>query len=944
MVCLLAAALLAASTLGQAGQQTPESLAAALATAETAAQRDSLLAADPDLVNTPLVVALARLAANAAMAHDLPRSQSLYEYVVELAHRTGSRKEEGEALQNLGNTLYFLRRFPEALTAYERRLALEEQRADDAAMASALVGVATIHYSMAEYVDALERYRRALAIQERLADRPATASTLISIGNIRYLQGDYSAAIRDYSNSRDVYLSLSDTNGYARALEGLGRTFSAQGDYGAALSAFAAVLAEGRARNNRSRQAAAMQSIADIHLRLGNLDAARGQYEQSRDHFLSVKDMGSAGRVWQGLGMTELVANRFAEAERAYTTSSEICGSVDDPECVAQAIVGLAFAQSSQEKFKDAIESYRKAIDRFTALGRREAAARANVGLSQAFLGAGLVGDSLEAAASARHAAITLEKDDVLWRALTAEARALRRKGTADQAIGTARAAAVVVERMHRMALEKPATSIPSDGSTAWATLAVLQAGAGNHLAAWESASRMRTLTLRSALAVNERDIARGMTPDEREQEKSAATELQSLIAQAARERALPKPDATRLAMLDERVAAATAARAGWLDALYARLPELRIWRGVAPTPAHDDLSAVLETGTVLLEFVVDDEDVLVLLSEKGNDRIETVTYLTSIRRRVLAERVSALLQTAVLKDAVRWRQVAQGVAALIPPAAAVRLANASRIVVIPHDLLWRVPFDALPIGDGYLGERAPVVYAGSADALVRLRPTPPPPSARRVLGVSAPTLAAEVAERFEQIAPGWTLRAGEGADREVASALKPYDEGDRLVLKESAATESAVVAQAGDTAVLHIAAPFRINGASPLFSPILLAGGSAPTPNDNGALEAREVMNLSLHSRAVILSDAAATSMRDGAAAADVVQWAWLAAGVPSTVMVRWTADSAASDALLAQFHRRLVSGAEVGAALQGARAAIRKHPKWADPYYWAGWMVLGF
>ena len=60
-------------------------------------------------------------------------------------------------------------------------------------------------------------------------------------------------------------------------------------------------------------------------------------------------------------------------------------------------------------------------------------------------------------------------------------------------------------------------------------------------------------------------------------------------------------------------------------------------------------------------------------------------------------------------------------------------------------------------------------------------------------------------------------------------------------------------------------------------------------------------------------LSDGAATSMRDGAAAAYVVQWAWLAAGVPSMIMPRWAGDPAASEALLAEFHRRLTSGADL-------------------------------
>jgi CHAT domain-containing protein len=91
------------------------------------------------------------------------------------------------------------------------------------------------------------------------------------------------------------------------------------------------------------------------------------------------------------------------------------------------------------------------------------------------------------------------------------------------------------------------------------------------------------------------------------------------------------------------------------------------------------------------------------------------------------------------------------------------------------------------------------------------------------------------------------------------------------------------------------------------------------------------------------VLSDGAATSMRDSAAAADVVQWAWLAAGVPSVLLARWTADPAASEALLTEFHRQLRAGAEPGAALHAARQVVRARPEWSAPMNWAGWMALG-
>jgi tetratricopeptide (TPR) repeat protein/CHAT domain-containing protein len=918
-----------------------DDLARAVVAAGTPEERDALLASEPDLQNVMLVVAAARIASQAAVMRQYAKAQVLYERVVELAKRTGSLREEGDALQNLGNTLYFQGKMTAALTAYEERLTLEQQRADDAAVAAALVGIATTKYSIAEYSDALKRYRQALAIQERLDDRPSSAGTLIGIANIRFLQGDYASAIRDYSRSREFYRAYFDTDGDARALEGLGRTYSAQGNYASALAAFDGVLAEGRARSDRSRQANATRSIAEVHLRLGNVDAARKFYEESRDHLEALKDLGGAGRVWQGLGMTELLAGRYDAAEKAYTRSMTVCGGIKDDECSAHALVGLAFALSAQEKFTDAIPTYRKAVDAFTTLGEREATARAEIGLSQALVGANEVEAALEAAARARRTAVGLSLDDVLWRALTAEARALRKGTRTREALAAARAAAGVVERMHAAALEKPATAIPSDAPRVFATLAILQAENGDPVAAWASVTTMRAAELRFALAVNEREIARGMSADEREQERAAAADLLSLLAQADRERRLPKPDKLRLEALDKRIAESVSVRAEWMADLYTRLPDLRVWRGLAAPPSAEDLLALLTPDTVALEFVVDDDDVLVMVAS-GTPESGVRAHVAPIRRRALAERVSALLRAGTLRDAVAWRKAASEITRLLPESVLPLLAGASKVIVFPHDVIWRVPFEALPLGDGYLGDRAQVVLAGSRQSIVRAAATAQLP-VQTLVAVGAPDLMPATMERLKQTAPGWALRAADASNREASALALNYGE-QAVVLAGSSATEAALRSNAASASVIHVAAPFRINGASPLFSPILLSGDpSKQLEEDDGALETREVMNQSLQARVTVLPDGAATSMLDGASAANVVQWAWLAAGVPSVVIARWTADPAVSDVLLAEFHRRVRTGVDPAEAMLGARRTVRTRAEWAAPFYWAGWIVLG-
>ena len=122
------------------------------------------------------------------------------------------------------------------------------------------------------------------------------------------------------------------------------------------------------------------------------------------------------------------------------------------------------------------------------------------------------------------------------------------------------------------------------------------------------------------------------------------------------------------------------------------------------------------------------------------------------------------------------------------------------------------------------------------------------------------------------------------------------------------------------------MAAPFRINAASPLFSPILLAPGESVEKRrraiSNGILEAREIPNAEFTTRLVVFSDPAAMTMREGAAALPTLQWVLRAGGLESLVVRRWAGDEDATTALLKAFYERLRTGNSPAEALRAARA----------------------
>ncbi len=924
-----------------------DDLAAALLEAGTSAARNALLENDADLLDDGLVTALARRGSTAAQLQQYPQAAQIFERGLEIATIVGDRRAQGDALQNIANALYFMGQYDRALERYAERLAIERERGDEEAVAAALGGIATIRYSFAEYGAALAVYREALAIQDRLGDPAGAATTLISTGNVLYLQGDYESAIADYRRSRDLSRKAYNTEAEARALEGLGRVFTAQGNYAPALAAFRGVLAEGQARSNRRAQGSALQHIGEIHFRLGNVQAARSAFEESRGHYEAIGDQPNVGRVWQGLGLTELVAGRFPAAEQAFGKGITACSGAGDRECVAHALVGLAFAQDSAQKFAEAVVSYGKAVAAFAALGKREEAVRSEVGSSHALLRKGDLDAAHAAAAHARQEALALSSDDLLWRALVADARVLQEKGDAAAALAAARDAVAAAERLQEYAERRPGNSPGADAVSAFATLVVLQARQGDGAAAHATAERMRTFALRATLLPNERDVYRGMTPEERADERTAVAQLIALDAQISRQRSLPRPDAARIEQLSTELADAAARRTEARKRLFDRLPDLRIWRGLLPPPGPSDLDTLLSRtpGAILVEFVTDEDDMVVLSADRGADGVALGAWTLPLTRQWLAERIARLVQPAVLKDAATWKREAGELVLRLPDEFLERLARAQSVVIVPDGPLWRLPFDALPLKDGYLGDGRGVSYAGSIAAAAASWNVPAAPSPS-LAAVAAPEVAPAVRDLALLTAPGWTLRPSAAAREEVGRVAAAYSGGDSAppatILSATDATEAQVRALAATAAVLHIAAPFRINAASPLFSPALLASTRQDDAADDGMLEMREVMNLNVAARTVVLSDGSAATMREALAQTGAIEWAWLASGAPSLVLGRWTAEESATE-LLAWFHKRIVLGDRGAEALRAAREKARGRAEWAAPYYWAGWMEFG-
>lgn len=250
---------------------------------------------------------------------------------------------------------------------------------------------------------------------------------------------------------------------------------------------------------------------------------------------------------------------------------------------------------------------------------------------------------------------------------------------------------------------------------------------------------------------------------------------------------------------------------------------------------------------------------------------------------------------------------------------------NASRhgtLIIVPDAPFAMLAWAALKTADGtpIIGERAITIAPAASLLADATAPHGPPTSA---LVVAA------------------TQRDGKpllpGARAEALAVAQLYG-GDQM--SGISATPDAVLAQAPQHDVVHIAAHAVESPTYPLLSRLLLSPGS----NGDGSLTAsRIVSGQRLKPGTVVVLAACASIGQRGHRGEGTtgIAWAYLWLGARSVVGTLWEIDDRQVAGLFVDFHRELKAGATPGVALQ--RAQLKAHARGVPIQEWAAVQAIG-
>jgi CHAT domain-containing protein len=339
-------------------------------------------------------------------------------------------------------------------------------------------------------------------------------------------------------------------------------------------------------------------------------------------------------------------------------------------------------------------------------------------------------------------------------------------------------------------------------------------------------------------------------------------------------------------------------------------------WRSVARR---------LEPAQAFVTYLVSDSASLAIVVTR--DTISSVDL--RVTRRELARLVDFTRGVLDERSGQGWRGPLRRLHAhLIAPLEDAGLLSGTRqLILVPHAELHYAPFAA------FLSARSPEQFLSQRYDLSFT------PSASVWLAVG---------DRKRNAAGGVLAFAPRtdalpGTADEVASigSLLP----DVVMATGRDASEQAFRRQAPGKRIIHLATFGVLNKQNPLFSFVELA----PAGVDDGVLEVNEVFGLALSSDLVVLS-ACQTALGSGSLA-DVPpgdDWvglsrAFLLAGSRQVLGTLWPVDDRATAVFMRRFYGNLARGMSAARALALAQRSTGAVPETADPFYWAGFVLVG-
>jgi tetratricopeptide (TPR) repeat protein/CHAT domain-containing protein len=890
--------------------------------------------------------------------HDYPNALQFFRRSLELREGMQDRAGAAGVLGGIGRAELAWQHYEAAIDSYRKSLALFETLKDSKGTLATLQNLAGVYYEQADYASALDNYRGSLTLATQLADNTAIANSHLGVGLTQAALGNFADALDSYNKALKLDEEMSDRSSVATLLHNIGLVYFSQGDYPLALEYYARSLKLDEELGNKAKVATTLGNIGTAHASAWNFSEAVDRFQKALELYQDLADREGTARMLGSIGSVYYLAGDYKQADQFLARSLALWETLGKKYGIAATLVLIGNVRLGQTDYVGALENYQGSLAIHQDARDDEAVGYLLAAIANALLEQGKYDLAVESAEKCGELAARLGNPELIWYVRYKAGDARKRLGRLAEAEADFTKAIAEVEQLRAQGFIAGSQPLLESKASPYRAMVELLVANGRVEQAFEYSERAKAQVLFEVIESGRVRVTRQLTEQEKEQEAKYIIAAVSLARQVSRQ-GLTRRDEVGAAALARKLQDARSQYQSFETALYAAHPDLRVFRGNLSQFNAQDASRLLDAHSAFLEYVVTDSNTYLFVltageSARGNTAgadgasvrhagLEAKVYPLGLDRQALEGTVARFRDSAMSPTGQYTSLARELYSHLIAPARE-QLAGKSSLVIVPDGGLWGLPFQALQPEEGrFFIEDAAISYAPSLAAAYQLgRQQAAKVVPQGLLALANPVLSGVALSRVRSTHHTVGLDPMPWTEREAAALAELYGAGRSKVHSLSSARSSRITSAAGEYGTVHLAAHAIIDDSNPMHSTLLLA---AQDQKADGSIESREIINLDLAARALVMPycERVTGRLRGGEGMLGTM-WALLVAGSPAVIMSQWPTPSQSGELIL-ELHKNLKSianGTEPrlteSEALRRASLKMLATKEHSHPSFWAG------
>ena len=938
---------------GTTSTSGPSDLARALMAAKTEQEQEILLAQKKELMSASLFEALKSSSNSFVQKGSYQEALRISFIAHRIAEKIGDRDTIGIALSDIAAVYGSQNKPKESLDYLQKSLAIFEETNNKLEKARTFHSMGYAYGLQRRYDLGVEYHTKSLELSLEVGNKNLTALSYNSLGLDHTALGHYELGLEFYQKSRTLCEEIKDKSTLNLALNNIATHYITQGRYAEALDYLQKslkMLESMGSEGDRRSMAYKLQNIGLLYRHQGRYEQAYAYASRSLKILEEIGDKSGIANLQNNIGVILKSQGRYDESLEWFRKSNQGYQALQATPGIARTLNNIGDVYRLQGRYPESLVKLQESLKLREANGDRAGVTLSLNNLGRLYQDQGNYAEALTIAKRSAEMAHQIYGREELWDAQDRMGRALTELGRYDEAKQSYLAAITTSELLRKEVAggEQQQQSFLENKLSPWFGMVRLLVIQKKNAEALTFAEQSKARVLLDTLQGGRSSLRQLLSPTERQAEEERRLNLVNLNSQLTAELRRDKPEAKKVTDLKASVEKARLEYEDFETTLYAAHPELKVKRGESPVIKPDELSALLpDENTALLEYVVGSDESYLFVVTKGEVTPNVNVYRLPIKRADLISQTNGLREQLARRDLGFRASALKLYDTLLKPAEA-QLRTRTNLIIAPDNILWDLPFQALPnTSNRFLIEDAAITYAPSLTVLreMRERRNNQPATETSLLALGNPSLGREAISRAALALRDEKLEPLPEAEEEVKALKRLYGTSRSKIYIGADAREDRVKSEATRAKVIHFATHGILNNASPMYSYLALAEGGV---NEDGLLEAWELMQMDLHADLAVLSACETARGRIGAGEGMIgFSWAMFIAGVPSIVVSQWKVESAGTRDLMVNFHRSLISPAKPkvskSESLRQAALKLMKNPATSHRFYWASFVMVG-